>query len=209
MFRKYKIQLGWAIAISLAIPSLLFITGCGPSEEYKSIKKELEQFPKVVERNAEVGKIRFLPREQQRGRDLRFEADLLDKDGNVIGKAGGFRVEGFGTRIVHVRYNDEPEPPPLEQVLAQHPDIVRRNAKVGKIDFIERPRGRGKEPIFVADLLDKDGNIIGKVMGSHMDGVGTQVSRVRYFDEPDLLFGLQQNLQGAQQSDSQTSADEY
>ncbi len=208
MIRKYKIQLFGITALSLAISCPLLLTGCGPSEEYKSIKRELEQFPKVTERNAEVGKIHFLPRENQRGNDLRFEADLLDKDGKVIGKAGGFRVEGFGTRIVRVRYNDEPEPPPLEQVLAQHPDIVRRNAIVGKIDFIERPRGRGKEPIFVADLLDKDGNIIGKVMGSHMDGVGTQVSRVRYFDEPDLLFGLQQNLKNSQQSNSQTSPDE-
>ncbi|GEM_PF-1035978 len=209
MFRKYRLQLFLAIVLSLVISFPLLMTGCGPSEEYKSIKRELEQFPKVTERNAKVGKIRFLPREEQRGKDLRFEADLLDKDGKVIGKVGGFRVEGFGTRIIQVRYNDEPEPPPLEQVLAQHPDIVRRNAKVGKIDFIERPRGRGKEPIFVADLLDKDGNIIGKVMGSHMDGVGTQVSRVRYFDEPDLLFGLQQNLQGKQQSNSQTSSDGY
>ncbi len=209
MIRKYEKQLFWVVALSLVILCPLFLTGCGPSEEYKSVKRSLEEFPKVVEKNAKVGKIRFVQREGQRGNDLLFEADLLDKDGKVIGKAGGFRVEGFGTRIVNVRFNDEPEPPPLEKVLAQHPDIVRRNAIVGKIDFIERPRQRGKEPIFVADLLDKDGNVIGKVMGSHIDGVGTQVSRVRYFDEPDILFGLQQNLQGAQKSNSQTSIDGY
>jgi hypothetical protein len=173
MIRKYKIQLFGITALSLAISCPLLLTGCGPSEEYKNIKRELEQFPKVTERNAEVGKIHFLPRENQRGNDLRFEADLLDKDGKVIGKAGGFRVEGSAREsfvfATMMNLNS-----PLEQVLAQHPDIVRRNAIVGKIDFIERPE-EGEKNQFCATFWIKT-KYHRKVMGSHIDGVGHTVS---------------------------------
>ncbi len=89
-------------------------TGCGPSEEYKKVREAIEKHPKVMERNAIVGEIRFLSREGEKDKDLRFEADLLDSNKNIIGKAEGFRVEGFGTRIFRVRYNDEPEPPPRQ-----------------------------------------------------------------------------------------------
>ncbi|MGC8739251.1 MAG: hypothetical protein ACP5UA_11495 [Candidatus Hydrogenedens sp.] len=100
----------------LLLPLFLTINGCGPSEEYKKVKEALELHSRVKERNAKIGKIRFLPREEnQKDKDLRFEADLLDDKGNIIGKAEGFRVEGFGTRIFRVRYNDEPEPPPRQR----------------------------------------------------------------------------------------------
>ncbi len=94
---------------------LLCFSGCGPSEEYKKVREALEKHSRVMERNAKIGEIRFLSRENQKDKDLRFEADLLDDKGNVIGKAEGFRVEGFGTRIFRVRYNDEPEPPPRQR----------------------------------------------------------------------------------------------
>ncbi len=93
---------------------LSFLYSCGPSEEYLKVKSALEQHPKILQRGAKIGKINFLPRENQKDKDVRFEAQLLDPNGNVIGKAEGFRVEGFGTRIFRVRYNDEPEPPPKE-----------------------------------------------------------------------------------------------
>lgn len=115
MFREYKKTLVLIATISLVIFCPVFLTGCGPSEEYKKVKQTLEQHPRITEKGAKVGEIRFLKRENQSDNDLRFEADLLDKDGNVIGKAEGFRVEGFGTRIFRVRYNDEPEPPPRER----------------------------------------------------------------------------------------------
>ena len=113
--------------IAFLILSLFFtINGCGPSEEYKKVRDALELHSKVKERNAKIGKIRFLPRdENQKDKDLRFEADLLDDKGNIIGKAEGFRVEGFGTRIFRVRYNDEPEPPPRER--GQRPRRQRPN----------------------------------------------------------------------------------
>ncbi len=104
----------FAMIILLLIPMAFSTSGCGPSEEYKKVKEALELHSKVRERNARIGKIRFLTRENQKDKDLRFEADLLDDKGNVIGKAEGFRVEGFGTRIFRVRYNDEPEPPTRE-----------------------------------------------------------------------------------------------
>ncbi len=97
------------------ITSLVILHGCGPSEEYLKVKSALEQHPKIVQRGAKIGKIKFLPRENSKDKDMRFEADLLDNDGNVIGKVEGFRVEGFGTRIFRVRFNDEPEPPPQER----------------------------------------------------------------------------------------------
>ncbi|MCA1902523.1 MAG: hypothetical protein LDL53_09965 [Candidatus Hydrogenedens sp.] len=104
------------IIFILVAPFFVTINGCGPSEEYKKVKEALELHSKVKERNAKIGKIRFLPHdENQKDKDLRFEADLLDDKGNIIGKAEGFRVEGFGTRIFRVRYNDEPEPPPRQR----------------------------------------------------------------------------------------------
>jgi len=115
MLYKYKKTLLLLTAISLVILCPVFLTGCGPSEEYKKVKQSLEQHPRITQRGAKVGEIRFLTRENQKDKDLRFEADLLDKDGNVIGKAEGFRVEGFGTRIFRVHYNDEPEPPPRQR----------------------------------------------------------------------------------------------
>ncbi len=100
--------------IIFLIPFTLIGSGCGPSEEYKKVREAIEKHPKVMERNAIVGEIRFLSREGEKDKDLRFEADLLDSNKNIIGKAEGFRVEGFGTRIFRVRYNDEPEPPPRQ-----------------------------------------------------------------------------------------------
>ncbi len=115
MLYKYKKTFLLLTAIFLVILCPVFLTGCGPSEEYKKVKQSLEQHPRITQRGAKVGEIRFLTRENQKDKDLRFEADLLDKDGNVIGKAEGFRVEGFGTRIFRVHYNDEPEPPPRQR----------------------------------------------------------------------------------------------
>lgn len=108
-------KISFLIIVFLVISLLLPISGCGPSEEYKRVRDALELHSKVKERNAKIGEIRFLTRENQKDKDLRFEADLLDDKGNVIGKAEGFRVEGFGTRIFRVRYNDEPEPPPRQR----------------------------------------------------------------------------------------------
>lgn len=103
------------IFYTLGTLSTYILSGCGPSEEYLKVKSALEQHPKIVQRGARIGKINFITRENEKDKDLRFEAELLDINGNVIGKAEGFRVEGFGTRIFRVRFNDEPEPPPNEQ----------------------------------------------------------------------------------------------
>lgn len=119
-------NISFLIIAFLILPLFFTINGCGPSEEYKKVKEALELHSKVKKRNAKIGKIRFLPRdENQKDKDLRFEADLLDDKGNIIGKAEGFRVEGFGTRIFRVRYNDEPEPPPRER--GQRPRRQRPN----------------------------------------------------------------------------------
>ncbi len=119
-------HISFLIIVFLILPLFFTINGCGPSEEYKKVRDALELHSKVKERNAKIGKIRFLPRdENQKDKDLRFEADLLDDKGNIIGKAEGFRVEGFGTRIFRVRYNDEPEPPPRER--GQRPRRQRPN----------------------------------------------------------------------------------
>ncbi|MCX8065754.1 MAG: hypothetical protein N3G21_11385 [Candidatus Hydrogenedentes bacterium] len=103
------------ISYTLGILTSFYIYGCGPSEEYLKVKSALEQHPKIVQKGAKIGKINFITRENDKDKDLRFEAELLDINGNVIGKAEGFRVEGFGTRIFRVRFNDEPEPPPSER----------------------------------------------------------------------------------------------
>lgn len=119
-------HISFLIIVFLILPLFFTINGCGPSEEYKKVRDALELHSKVKERNAKIGKIRFLPRdENQKDKDLRFEADLLDDKGNIIGKAEGFRVEGFGTRIFRVRYNDKPEPPPRER--GQRPRRQRPN----------------------------------------------------------------------------------
>lgn len=119
-------NISFFIIAFLILPLFFTINGCGPSKEYKKVKEALELHSKVKERNAKIGKIRFLTRdENQKDKDLRFEADLLDDKGNIIGKAEGFRVEGFGTRIFRVRYNDEPEPPPRER--RQRPRRQRPN----------------------------------------------------------------------------------
>lgn len=83
------------------------LTGCGDPEK-KRVLKTVNQHPEITQRGGHVEDIEL------RGADNNdpewgYNGEVLDKDGNPIGRVRGFRVEHFGT-VVRFRWNDEGEP---------------------------------------------------------------------------------------------------
>ena len=73
-------------------------------KDSKMVLKTLNEDPRLVNRSVHVDKVKF-----EKGRDgsaRPYNADILDKQGKVVGKAEGRRVEGFGTARPRLEWSD-------------------------------------------------------------------------------------------------------
>jgi hypothetical protein len=73
-------------------------------KETKMVLKTLNEDPRLTNRNVHVKKVRFEKGHHDNARP--YEADILNKEGKVVGKAEGRRVEGFGTMRPRVEWSD-------------------------------------------------------------------------------------------------------
>lgn len=94
------------VLFSFALIVLIHIN-CGQSTEYKKVKEALEKHPQIVKNGYIIGKIRFLPKQSPKESDVKFEAELRDKNGNTIGKVLGVRIEGFATDIIRIELTND------------------------------------------------------------------------------------------------------
>lgn len=92
-----------------------------PDEELDNTIDALNNFGAVQEHNGHVEDVTWVEFPQRpnadgsprrgpsggRGGGRMFEADVLDDDGNLIGKVRGFRVEGLGTSVRQSRWKDK------------------------------------------------------------------------------------------------------
>lgn len=93
----------WAVPLT----AVFLAVGCMGNPEERAAIENLNNHPEIVERGGVVKEIEM--REAQRGGVYPFQADILDRQGNVIGSVNGARVEGFGTRINRIRWEGEEE----------------------------------------------------------------------------------------------------
>lgn len=104
----------------IAAVCMALLAACGPPEEQQHILDAVNNAPELKEKSGHIEKITFgeskrkdqdkdknKRRPDHDNQDQRFEAEILDNDGNPIGKVRGFRVEGFGTRIGRVEWYGE------------------------------------------------------------------------------------------------------
>ena len=84
------------------------VWGCGPSKEERKVIEALNQTQELIDRNAYVFDVKLDTDSEEAV--FRFEAELVDPDGNPIGKISGRRVENFGTIIRHRVWYDEVDP---------------------------------------------------------------------------------------------------
>jgi hypothetical protein len=96
-----RIRFAW-----LVLPALFVLVGvgCDRNPEHRAAIENLNNHPEIIERGGVVKELEF--REEQRGGVFPFRGDILDAQGNVIGNVNGARVEGFGTRVNRIRWND-------------------------------------------------------------------------------------------------------
>ena len=88
-------------AMAFALATLVW--GCG-NPEARQVLKMLSERPEIVNRDVHVKKVTFT--EKHQGGTMAFEADILNKDGNVVGKATGRRIEGFASTDPRFEWTD-------------------------------------------------------------------------------------------------------
>lgn len=82
------------------------LTGCGPSAEERTVMKQFNQLPELIEKGLYVKTLeRF---EEEDSKVFIVEAELVDEDGVVLGRLRSERVEGFGTRKPRIMMYDTP-----------------------------------------------------------------------------------------------------
>ena len=86
---------------------LPLLCGCGNKEKQKVIEA-LNQTQELIDRNAYVLDVEIDT--DAKDAVFRFEAQVVDEDGNPIGKISGRRVENFGTVVRHRVWYDEVDP---------------------------------------------------------------------------------------------------
>lgn len=81
---------------------------CGPPVEKKKTLEAINNQPVLVERDAHIDEVQFFqdPDVPPDAPFSLFEGDVLDKQGEVIGRVFGVRVEGIGTSIRRIEWND-------------------------------------------------------------------------------------------------------
>ncbi len=93
------------IAKRLAMALLMTLALCAcQDKDAKMVLKTLNEDPRLVNRSVHVKKVAF-----EKGHDdstRPYDADILDKQGKVVGKAKGRRVEGFGTMRPRLEWSD-------------------------------------------------------------------------------------------------------
>lgn len=99
-------------------------------KDAKSVLKTLNEDPRLTNRNVHVDKVKF----EKGGRDStrRYEADVLNNEGKVVGKAQGRRVEGFATVRPRLEWSD-----PALADASYDPDGIQNNPlkkKIGEAD---------------------------------------------------------------------------
>lgn len=100
----------------LLVLSSAMVYGCGPSKEERKVIEALNKTKELADREAYV-----LDVDLDTDSDdavFRFEAEVLDKDGDPIGKISGRRVENFGTVIAHRAWYDEVDPEEVKDMRA-------------------------------------------------------------------------------------------
>jgi lipopolysaccharide biosynthesis regulator YciM len=83
---------------------VLGVVGC-ENPEAKRVVQALNEDARVKACNAHVKRVQFTDRHHDAV--SAFEADVLDENGAVVGKASGRRVEGFGTMRPGIEWYDE------------------------------------------------------------------------------------------------------
>jgi hypothetical protein len=93
------------IAKRFAIALLMTLALCAcQDKDAKIVLKTLNEDPRLVNRSVHVKKVAF-----EKGHDdsvRPYNADVLDKQGKVVGKARGRRVDGFGTVRPRIEWSD-------------------------------------------------------------------------------------------------------
>ena len=84
----------------------LSLTGCGPSAEERTVMKQFNQLPELIEKGLYVKKIdRF---EGNEDKVFEVEAELVNEEGVAVGRVFSQRVEGFGTRKPRILMYETP-----------------------------------------------------------------------------------------------------
>lgn len=88
---------GYAVPLLLALVAF----GCNRNPEHRATVENLNSHPAIVERG---GVVKSVTMREPRSGVYEFEAEILDRRGQVIGTVRGARVENFGTRIHRIRW---------------------------------------------------------------------------------------------------------
>ena len=81
----------------LSVTAMIFcFTGCGPSAEERTVMKQFNQLPELIEKGLYVKKIDSFVADE--GKTFEVEAELVNEEGVAVGRLRSERVEGFGTR---------------------------------------------------------------------------------------------------------------
>lgn len=87
-----------------------FPGGCGPSEEARRIRSTLNNLDAIRSKNAHVESL-TLKRRKNDDSVYRYKAEIVNQDGEAIGRLRGRRVEGFGTVKPRIKWYDSPRAP--------------------------------------------------------------------------------------------------
>ncbi|HOZ46109.1 MAG TPA: hypothetical protein PLO37_10125 [Candidatus Hydrogenedentes bacterium] len=101
------------VVVVVALGLAVVVSGCG-SREKKITLDALNNNAEIQGHSGHVKDLEFEPAEDAGGVN-EFEADVLDRDGNVIGQVRGARVEGFGTHIHRIRWEGEDPGPAMDR----------------------------------------------------------------------------------------------
>ena len=95
---------GIIIAIAVIALGITFLPrGCEDKEAQLTLKT-LNEDVRLLNRGVQAKKITFTERHHDGVRE--YDADLFNDQGNVVGKAEGRRVEGFGTMRPRLEWSD-------------------------------------------------------------------------------------------------------
>lgn len=90
----------------LALCAVLII-GCAPPKEEKKTLDAINNNPSIVEKGGHVKKVAFYEfAEDPKAPATHFEGEILDKNDEVMGKVEGVRIEGIGTSVHRIEWND-------------------------------------------------------------------------------------------------------
>lgn len=91
--------------ISITAMTLCF-AGCGPSAEERTVIKQFNQLPELIEKGLYVKKIDSFVADE--GKVFEVDAELVNEEGIAVGRVKSERVEGFGTRKPRILMYETP-----------------------------------------------------------------------------------------------------